>query len=133
MVVGKKLPDLLDDFGHLAKKVTDIKLRRGRFLIRADLLNDSLPFLQKVFSQVIITQCEHRWNINAFDYMAISPLFNQCPESDVSSDYIFFEDKLGDLLCEPVKNRFVTLFIEKLRKQSDHREPTPQNEPSSGY
>lgn len=66
---------------------------------------------------MIITRCEHLW-INAFDYTAISPLFDQCPESDIEPDYIFFEDKLGDLLCEPVRNRFdTTLFMEEWRNE----------------
>lgn len=67
-------------------------------------------------SQVIITRCEHLWDINAFDYEAISPLFDQCPDSDILPDYIFFDNVICDLKCQRIKDRFDTAaFVEKTK------------------
>ncbi len=87
----------------------DIKKRRGRFLLSADRLNDNLPFIQKIMSQVIVMRCEYLWGINVFDYEAISPLFDQCPENEQAPDYMFSEDELLDLKCQKIKDRFETL------------------------
>jgi hypothetical protein len=95
----------------MTNDLSDIRLRRGKFAVKAEWLHRRSPFIQKIMSQMIVTRCEYLWSLQVFDYEAISPLFDLCPENQKSPDYQFFEDEFNDLGCRKVEDRLNWLKV----------------------
>lgn len=65
---------------------TDVSSRRGRFVITLDEAvhydAEALTRLMALFGQMVITRCETMWDTRAFEYSAVSRLFDPIPDGE---------------------------------------------------
>ena len=64
-------------------------LRMGRFRISQDIVEHRPDAVLKIMARIIVVRCEHRYDARAFEYTAISDMFEEVEEGYVVSWYHF--------------------------------------------
>ncbi len=67
----------------------DLKQRVGNFRVRRTLIEQAFDEFMKIMGQMIIVRAELVYDRDAFEYTAISPLFEIVPESETPPEYTF--------------------------------------------
>lgn len=67
--------------------ITDTGRRIGRFSISEIMVKEHPEDVLKVLSQCLVVRCELKYDIMAFEYMALSPLFEETAFGLVAPDY----------------------------------------------
>lgn len=73
----------------------DIRRHVGQFLIPAEWLDPGYSHvyahrIQHIMSYMVIIKCEHRYDLNSFEYTAFSWLFNEHPRGWIVPMYRFY-------------------------------------------
>lgn len=74
----------------LKDRCPSFRHRLGKFNIAQSLLEmDGEQVLLDLFGQMIVVRCELRYELDAFEYIAMSPLFQEVPVGNVIPEYCF--------------------------------------------
>ena len=78
----------------------DIKHRMGRIRISRALMDSSLfEVMSKFLSNLIVVRCEYMYDMtDGFEYLAISPWFDELREGEAAPYYLPALDENGDII-----------------------------------
>lgn len=75
--------------------ITDTARRIGRFSISEHMVKSHPEDALKVLSQCLVVRCELKWEMMAFEYMALSPLFEETPNHIEAPEYTAYLERVN--------------------------------------
>jgi len=61
--------------------------RRGRFKVSAQLIHDAPDVMMQIMGKMVVVRCEHHFDTDSFEYVALSPFFREVPQYEVTPEY----------------------------------------------
>lgn len=76
--------------------MSDMFRRLGRVLVQTFLVEEQPEDIAKAMTGTVVLRCEHRYDMNAFEYILIHPDFDVVPVGGMPNDYVIIIHQNGD-------------------------------------
>lgn len=83
----------------------ELRHRRGCFWLSHDFVRENTRFWQLIMSNILITRCEYIFDLERFEYFALSPLFDKCDKLTDLPEYQFSVNEYQDLVAKRIADR----------------------------
>ena len=70
-----------------------LRRRMGKFKIAEVMAQDDMATVFAIMGECFVTRCEHRWDSDVFEYLALSWQFRELSQGDAAPEYVWYKNK----------------------------------------